>query len=768
MTETRLLDLLKQHRIHGPTLGEAIDSESDRAFEILAGAAYQESRWFTDGVLDALLARFDRSPRDCFSILHAVAASEPARADGLLSRFRTHFDRRPSDAIDALYYICTNDPGLLDVDLVRRLCTHATTNPYQAFSALQHVLMKRPELVDEAVVRAVLDNLGRAVNQAFYFIREAVKRRPEFVPLCTLALFECVLLEPHPYVKREMIKDIVSIATASHVKTGLERTLRETPMGGTSRARALMAILFRQRFRMRQRVLLESLDLAAQYPAMWDFLMFLLDRPDLKQTTSAAAEEFLESAYRLNLLVEGHEFETLVSRRLDLREPKAIGFPDDVAFLAKEPGLLDLYRRVVQLASKLESPLQITPIDLFRGRLHSTQRERNAIQKVRADATTRRRKKLETREEELARRVDRWSDPRYLKAFGDPEAEAALDPAAKRALHIERHELAKKVGDALRAAAPSMALSTLKAAMFDAFRSAVRHVLGRDYAVERIDPDVLPAFMYHERIGKYPKNRKWLARLIQDRIEGVPHTWMWTEPAAHEWSQKVKKSQPAATLERWRAEFRREYGYAAANVEREKQKRIERDLVQTRALFDKLKLEDPVDPKAGYDVLRREFLKLREKPPKDADPQVIQEIENNLERIRIAQQSSDSDYEGKIALEVETDPIKVLFMGEYGFASCLSIRGANVWSAVSNAIDIDKAIVWAKEGEGNIVGRRLIALAPEGLVSFRTYANRHGLALDPLFDKFLDEYAAHLGVKQAHGVKIGPLLSDKWYDDGAL
>lgn len=35
----------------------------------------------------------------------------------------------------------------------------------------------------------------------------------------------------------------------------------------------------------------------------------------------------------------------------------------------------------------------------------------------------------------------------------------------------------------------------------------------------------------------------------------------------------------------------------------------------------------------------------------------------------------------------------MLFMGEYGFASCLSLRGINAWGAVSNAIDIDEAII---------------------------------------------------------------------------
>ena len=140
----------------------------------------------------------------------------------------------------------------------------------------------------------------------------------------------------------------------------------------------------------------------------------------------------------------------------------------------------------------------------------------------------------------------------------------------------------------------------------------------------------------------------------------------------------------------------------------------------------------------------------------------------NLERVRLVEQTPESDFEGRIVLSVETDPFEVLFMGEYGFASCLSLRGSNSWSAVSNAIDIDKVIVWAKEPAGNVVGRRLLALMPEGIVQFRTYSNRHGLALDHFFDEFVAAYAAHCGTRVTRGGHPKALLSDRWYDDGAM
>jgi hypothetical protein len=151
-----------------------------------------------------------------------------------------------------------------------------------------------------------------------------------------------------------------------------------------------------------------------------------------------------------------------------------------------------------------------------------------------------------------------------------------------------------------------------------------------------------------------------------------------------------------------------------------------------------------------------------------ADPALLAEVAMNLERVRIAGQTPDSDFAGRLTLSVESDPFGMLFMGEYGFASCLSLRGINAWSAVSNAIDIDKAIVWATEPGGNVVGRRLLALVPEGVLTFRTYTNRHGLGLDTLFDRFVADYAAHVGVPLTKEGRSGPLLSDRWYDDGSM
>jgi len=737
VSEQALLEYLRGYQVDHPSLDAAFRADPAKTLEKLCDASYHHQDWFTAPVVDAVLARFAADPGRGFWILHNVAAQDEPRARRLMDDFAAQFSLHPDPAIDALFYVATNNPHLLRQDLVDLVAAHISANGSMAFQTFQYVLAKRPELVTKPVVEAVVRNLGAQANQAFFVIRELLKLRPEFTPLCTLALFECVFREPQPYTRREMLSDIVAIAGRSHVQTGLERALREPATHGSRAARVLMAVLFRQSSRALQRVLLEALDNAARWPPLWDFLIFLIETSDPKQISTAAAERFLEGSYRLQQIVTPYEYEQLLVEKLDLRDAPRAPFPREASFLDEDAPLSSLHATATMMSKRFGVPLKIAPLDQFRGRAAKTEQEHRAIL---AANTTRRRRRRESLEARLAGWKRGEVEPR------------------------ERRALAKKVLDALRAQAAEIAQRAIDAAAKEAYRAAVKHVLGRDLDLDKIEPGVLPAFLYYGRLGRMPNNRKYLARLIEDRIEGRPHDWMRTEPPAAAWGESVKKEFPGVRLDRWRAEFRKEFSYRPEAAAKEKRRRVESDLEQTRRLFARLEVEGV--EKADLKTLRDKFVEVG---PTAKDRAVLEEIGNNLERIRIAlQQEDESDYEGKIVLEVETDPFHVLFMGEYGFASCLSLRGSNVWSAVSNAIDVDKAVVWARDPSGNIVGRRLIALTPQGVVSYRTYTNRHGLSLDGFFEKFLDAYAEHCGTKVTHKVSPGPLLSDAWYDDGAI
>ncbi|MGV3532211.1 MAG: hypothetical protein ACO1QR_07560, partial [Chthoniobacteraceae bacterium] len=72
-------------------------------------------------------------------------------------------------------------------------------------------------------------------------------------------------------------------------------------------------------------------------------------------------------------------------------------------------------------------------------------------------------------------------------------------------------------------------------------------------------------------------------------------------------------------------------------------------------------------------------------------------------------------------LHLERNPLRVLQMGNI-FDTCLSVHDCNAYSAVANAVEINKQVLYIKDGEGAVVGRKLIGLTSTGrLIGFRSY-----------------------------------------------
>ncbi|MDD5065646.1 MAG: hypothetical protein PHF84_01235 [bacterium] len=757
MPDQELLECLKQNGLDHSSLEEAVRSEPEKVLEKLNQAVYDLNRHFTPEVMDLLIKNFP-GHASLFGILHILASRQPERSRIMINHFQENFPKAPVHATNELYYISTNDPHLLDPGLLRLSARYLDSNPYTIYQIFQFAVLNRPELIDESLVDRLISGIHRAPNQAFYFIRELIKKRPEFMPSCCLALFECINYEEHYYVKREMLQDIKAVAEFSHVKTSIEKALRRPMKAGSKRSRVLMAIMFRQSRRSKQAVLLNSLDLMGQWPVLWEFLLFLIDISDDKNVSSAAAAQFLEKVYRLSFLVDGYVFNNLLVEKIAETENNRTNkeLPAELFFLSRDRELGQLYNRVAGIADRTGQSLRLAPLLKWQERVKEAEEELLHIHKNKSTTDPELLRKLEIREHSLRNRLERWEQEKL-------HPDAVPGPDAVK----EQHELLKKLVSGLRAEAVNLVFSLIQKASQDVYTAAARDLFGREIDLSKADPDILPAFLYFRQLSSgFPNNRKYLLKLIEDSLENRPHDWMWTEPKVREWAGQVKKTQKDIDLKRWRAEFRKEYLYDPADAFREKQERIQKDIQEARKLFKELKVKGMEN--ADYNALREKYLELSEKPDKKPDQAIFGELGTDLERIRITQETPDSDYAGKIILEIETNPFQYLFMGEYGFASCLSIRGAYVWSAISNAIDIDKAVIWAREPEGNIIGRRLIALTPHGIISYRTYANRHGLAIDRFFTRFIREYAEHCHTVIARQIKWKPLLSDRWYDDGSL
>ncbi|MEM9645847.1 MAG: hypothetical protein AAF989_12725, partial [Planctomycetota bacterium] len=112
-------------------------------------------------------------------------------------------------------------------------------------------------------------------------------------------------------------------------------------------------------------------------------------------------------------------------------------------------------------------------------------------------------------------------------------------------------------------------------------------------------------------------------------------------------------------------------------------------------------------------------------------------------------------------------PFDYLLMGMH-FQTCLSPDSFNFFSAVANAVDINKQVLYGKTSDGKIMGRCLVALTDEGEINvFNRYSHDSQWGFADAALCFIKELAERMGTSITDGGSVSPLVSDEWYDDGA-
>jgi hypothetical protein len=127
---------------------------------------------------------------------------------------------------------------------------------------------------------------------------------------------------------------------------------------------------------------------------------------------------------------------------------------------------------------------------------------------------------------------------------------------------------------------------------------------------------------------------------------------------------------------------------------------------------------------------------------------------------------------GAIRLALEGDPLRVLQMGTL-FGTCLSADAFNAYSAVTNACELNKRVVYATDGAGRIVGRQLLAIGEDGgLLGFHIYVqlgeSAANAALRTIFRRYAGLVAGRCGLALADSGRVPLLFAQGWYDDGVV
>ncbi len=111
------------------------------------------------------------------------------------------------------------------------------------------------------------------------------------------------------------------------------------------------------------------------------------------------------------------------------------------------------------------------------------------------------------------------------------------------------------------------------------------------------------------------------------------------------------------------------------------------------------------------------------------------------------------------------DPLEVFRMGEY-FKTCLGFEGCNFYSTVTNFVDVNKHVLFAKNAKGTVIGRCLLALTERGwLQTFQAYSHDAAIEWDKIVAQIVQDLAAKMGTVITRSGEVPPLVAKSWYAD---
>ena len=126
-----------------------------------------------------------------------------------------------------------------------------------------------------------------------------------------------------------------------------------------------------------------------------------------------------------------------------------------------------------------------------------------------------------------------------------------------------------------------------------------------------------------------------------------------------------------------------------------------------------------------------------------------------------------SSAHGEVTIGVELRPILALRMGTH-FDTCLSLDGGfNAHSALLNVLDVNKHVVFARDQQGRVLGRKLIGATRRGeLAGYRPYVRPGCADLVAALTDACERFATAAGLRLSDRARPEALHDPNWYDDG--
>lgn len=128
----------------------------------------------------------------------------------------------------------------------------------------------------------------------------------------------------------------------------------------------------------------------------------------------------------------------------------------------------------------------------------------------------------------------------------------------------------------------------------------------------------------------------------------------------------------------------------------------------------------------------------------------------------------------RIRIKVSQDPAKTFLMGQY-FGSCLSLHDCNRMSALTNAYDANKQVLYIYEEAGTLLGRQLVTISSKGtMLGYHCYLKvpnkdeKQRELLKAAVHDHCGRWARRCGVPLGETGEPETIAGHFWYDDGEI
>lgn len=123
----------------------------------------------------------------------------------------------------------------------------------------------------------------------------------------------------------------------------------------------------------------------------------------------------------------------------------------------------------------------------------------------------------------------------------------------------------------------------------------------------------------------------------------------------------------------------------------------------------------------------------------------------------------------QVKIAVESDPFEILLMGTY-FQTCLSIGGSACSSALANAHDVNKHVIYMRGADGQVIARQLIGVSQDfRLLGYHCYTNlpnENDGDVCAAMARYCGRLARECGLALGDSGAPEELSDLGWYDDG--